>query len=113
VALSLGSLVDAWAIGPELSLVRAPGAEVERLLESLLTRLQVEDLYLHTHPAVVAGVGVIILIIGCCVEGIAGWRYSVLVHSYSSSLWAGLHCEITPAGPFLWAFALYTEKYTI
>src|SRR5215210_3879677 len=26
----------------------------------------------------------VVLVVGCCVEGIAGWRYSVLVHISSS-----------------------------
>jgi hypothetical protein len=26
-------------------------------------------------------VGALVLAAGCCVEGIAGWRYDVLVHS--------------------------------
>src|SRR5215210_3009095 len=28
-----------------------------------------------------------VVVAWCCVEGIAGWRYSVLVHSDSSFLW--------------------------
>jgi hypothetical protein len=30
----------------------------------------------------------VVLILRCCVEGIAGWRYSGLVHSILTFLWA-------------------------
>ena len=43
------------------------------------------------HPAAHAGVGalVLVVVVGCCVEGFAGWRYSVLVH------------RVPPVGPRL------------
>ena len=65
----------------------ATTTEVERVLLRLLARLGVEDELAYRYPAIVAGVGVLVLVVGCCVEGIAGWRYSVLVHSlYSISV---------------------------
>src|SRR5829696_6041007 len=83
-------VVAAWAIGAGLSasFAGAAAAEVERLLENLLSRVGVENRYLHADPAIVAGVGMLVLAFGCCVEGIAGRRYSVLVHSASPFLWA-------------------------
>ena len=61
---------------------RASATEVERVLLRLFARLGVERDLAESYPAVVAGVGVIVLVVGscACVEGIAGWRYSVLVH---------------------------------
>src|SRR5215210_3653593 len=52
------------------------------------------------HDAIVAGVGALQALEGgvvrlygvvmvCCVEGIAGWRYALGVHSASPFLWAG------------------------
>jgi len=43
--------------------IRATATEVERLLENLLSRVGVEDLYLHADPAVVAGVGALVLVV--------------------------------------------------
>ena len=50
--------------------------------------------------AIVAGVEALVLVVGCCVEGIAGWRYSVLVHRVTAFLWAGSRGVRAPAGPF-------------
>jgi hypothetical protein len=44
-------------VGLSASFASAAAAEVERLFNGLLARLGVDDLYLHTHPAIVAGVG--------------------------------------------------------
>src|SRR5215208_5273688 len=83
---------------PRLSLVRAPGAKVERLLEGLLTRLRVDDLYLHTHPAIVAGVGVLVLAVIMVFSGGRGMRYS---HGRQPPCrLAGSRGASTPAGPF-------------
>jgi len=62
VALSL--MVDAWAIGPGLSAIRATATEVERLLDSLLARLGVEDDLPYRYPTIVAGVRVVLLFSG-------------------------------------------------
>jgi hypothetical protein len=66
-----------------LASLRALAAEVKRLLERLLACIGIDNLYFHADPAVVARVRVI-LVVGCCVEGIAGWRHTALVHSDSS-----------------------------
>jgi hypothetical protein len=50
-------------------------------------------------PAINAAVGSLVAL-GFGVEGIAGWRYSDLVHE-GASLWARLRGAGTPAGPFL------------
>jgi hypothetical protein len=54
----------------------------------LFTGTGVLDKVPDVDDAIVAGVGVI-LVIGCRVEGIAGWRYALDVHSASPFLWAG------------------------
>jgi len=74
-------VVAAWLIRAGLSAIRTKATEVERLLDGLFARVGLQDLYLHADPAVVAGVGALVLVVvGCCVEGVAGWRYSVLAH---------------------------------
>jgi hypothetical protein len=55
----------------------------------LFARLLVEGGVAEVDVPVQARVRVV-LVVGCCVEGIAGRRYSVLVHRGSSFLWAGL-----------------------
>src|SRR5215218_23781 len=81
VAPSLGSLVDAWAIGVGLSasFASATATEVEREFFYLFARLRVDHELAYRYPAIVAGVGVVLVVmVSCCREGIAGWRYSVL-----------------------------------
>jgi hypothetical protein len=63
------------------------------MLLRLLACLGVDHELAYRYPAVVADVWVVL--VWCCGEGIAGWRYSVLVHSASLFLWAG------PPGCFL------------
>jgi hypothetical protein len=51
----------------------------------------VHDKMPDVDGAMGAGVGMLVLVVmvvGRCVEGIAGWRYSVLVHSSLLFLWA-------------------------
>jgi hypothetical protein len=83
VLVALSVMVDAWAIGAGLSasFASAAAAEVSGVLLRLLTRLGVDHDLSERYPAVVAGVRALVLGVGCCVEGIAGWRYSVLIHS--------------------------------
>jgi hypothetical protein len=76
-------------------------AEVGGVLFRLLASLGINRDLAYRYPAVVAGVGVVLAVmVSCCREGIAGWRYDVIVHSFSSSLWAGSRGALTPAGPF-------------
>ena len=50
------------------------------MLLSLLARLRVDDHLPQRDPPVVAGMRVVLVAMWRCVEGIAGWRYSVLAH---------------------------------
>jgi len=61
VALSL--MVDAWAIGTGLSAIRATAAEVKRVLLRLLARLRVDHDLSKRYPAIVAGVGALVLVV--------------------------------------------------
>jgi hypothetical protein len=45
-------------------------------------------------------VRVVLVVVWCCGEGIAAWRYSLLVHSASLFLWAGPREMRTPRGRF-------------
>ena len=85
----LGSVVDpslgSWVgtLGPGLSAsyfasAAAAGQRLEALY--LFARLLIKGGVAEVDVPVQAGVRVI-LVVGCCMEGIAGWRYSVLVHS--------------------------------
>jgi hypothetical protein len=67
VALSL--MVDAWAIGAWLSASFASAAttEVEREFFYLFARLRVEGDLPYRHPAVVAGVRMILILV------LGGW----------------------------------------
>src|SRR5215212_10062348 len=70
-----------------LASLRTLAAEVLRELLRLLARLVVDHELAYRYPAISAGVGALVLVVGCCVEGISDWRYSVLVHR-TSLLWA-------------------------
>src|SRR3954447_15364900 len=60
----------------------APAAKVKRELFRLFAGLRVDHDLPQRHPAAVAGVEALVLVVmGCRREGIAGRRYSVLVHS--------------------------------
>ena len=65
----------------------AAAAKVEREFFYLFARLRVEGDLPYRHPAIVAGVGMALILVlgrwvrGCCVEGIDGWRYPLGVHS--------------------------------
>ncbi len=49
----------------------------------------VDDELAYRYPATIAGVRAVPIVVWCCLEGIAGWRYPLGVHSYTSFLWAG------------------------
>jgi hypothetical protein len=76
--------------------------EVQGVLFGLLARLRVDHDLAYADPAIVAGVGALVLaiVVGCCVEGIASRRYSVLVHR-TRLLWAVLREAATSPGRFL------------
>jgi hypothetical protein len=64
-----------------LAAIRAPatGHGLDDLY--LVAGTGVLDKVTDVDDALEADVGALVLVVGCCVEGIAGWRYSVLVHS--------------------------------
>ena len=70
-------------VGPGLSAIRAATAGQRFDPLDLFACLLVEDGVPEVDVPVQARVRVI-LVVRCCMEGIAGWRYSVLVHSDSS-----------------------------
>src|SRR5215217_2546180 len=80
---ALGSHGVGSRTGLSASFASATATEVERKLLYLLARLGVDHDLAYRYPAIVAGVGafVLVVVVGCSREGIAGWRYSVLVHS--------------------------------
>jgi hypothetical protein len=85
-----------WLIGAGLSAIRAAAAQIKRVLLYLLARLLTGDALADAYPAAIAAAGMLdLVVVWCCGEGIAGWRYSVLVHSASLFLWA------VPPGCFL------------
>jgi hypothetical protein len=72
---------------PGLSAIRAAATGQRLDALDLFTRLLINGGVPKVDVPVQARVRVI-LVVGYCVEGIASWRYSVLVHSYASFLWA-------------------------
>jgi len=72
-------------VGPGLSASFASAATAGQRLDALylFARLLIKGGVAEVDVPVQARVRVI-LVVGCCMEGIAGWRYSVLVHSDSS-----------------------------
>jgi hypothetical protein len=72
-------------VGPGLSASFASAAAAGQRLDALdlFARLPIKGGVGEVDVPVKARVRVV-LVAGCCVEGIAGWRYSVLVHSDSS-----------------------------
>jgi hypothetical protein len=64
---------------PRLSAIRAAATGQRLDALDLFTRLLIEGGVPEVDVPVQARVRVI-LVVGCCVEGIADWRYSVLVH---------------------------------
>ena len=72
-------------VGPGLEASFASAATAGQRLDALylFARLFIEGGVAEVDVAVQARVRVI-LVVGYCVEGIAGWRYSVLVHISSS-----------------------------
>ena len=63
-----------------LAITTAPAAQIQRELFYLFASLRVRDHLAYRHPTAVAAGALVMIMIGCCMEGIAGWRYSVLVH---------------------------------
>ncbi len=73
--------------GATLSAIRATAAGDSLEGLQLLAGLRIFDHVADVDDGVVTGVGAFVSVVaGCCVEGIAGWRYSVLVHSLSPFL---------------------------
>ena len=70
-------------VGPGLSAIRAAAARQRLDPLDFFARLLINGCVAEVDVPVQARVRVI-LVIGCCVEGIADWRYSVLVHISSS-----------------------------
>ncbi len=83
-----------------LATLLAALAEVKRALLRLFAGLVVDELA-DGDPAAVADVRVVLVVAWCCLEGIAGWRYSVLVHS-ASLCGPCLRGVSSPAGAFLY-----------
>src|SRR5215210_4463048 len=81
-------VVAAWVIGPGLSAIRAAAARQRLDPLDLFARLLIDGAVAEVDVPVQAGVRVI-LVVGRCVEGIAGWRYPLGVHSSSLGMWAG------------------------
>src|SRR5829696_458255 len=86
----------------KLSAIRAAAARHHFQTLDFLAHGFVEDGVGQEDKPVRAGVGALVLVavVGCCVEGIAGWRYALGVHEVpprgpGPGEWA------TPAGPFL------------
>jgi hypothetical protein len=69
--VGLSPAVAAWAIGAVLLGVCAAAAEIQGELLRLLASLGVDDRLAYRHPALKAGVGAFVLVVECCVEGIA------------------------------------------
>jgi hypothetical protein len=96
-----------------LASLRALAAKVERELFYLFARLRVEGDLPYRHPAVVAGVVGMVLIVVAGVMGMvlilvlgSGWvrvRCGRVIHVNSSDLLAGLRGILggLPAGPFI------------
>ena len=85
-------VVAAWLIGVGLSAIRAAAAWHAHVLDYLAVEVVLGlDNAAKVYPAVHAGVGALVLVVvGCCVEGIASWRYPLDVHSCLLKwLWAG------------------------
>src|SRR5215203_3332434 len=77
--------------GLGLSAIRATAARDGLYDLDLVAGTGVLDKVPDVHGALVASVGALVLVVGCCVEGIAGWRYPGGVHSCLLKwLWAGL-----------------------
>ena len=72
-------------VGPGLEASFASAATAGQRLDALylFARLLIKGGVGEVDVPVQARVGVV-LVVGYCVEGIAGWRYSVLVHISSS-----------------------------
>ena len=83
-------MVAAWLIGAGLSLIHATAAGNAHVLDYLAVEVVLRlDHMADVDPAVDAGVGALVLVVGRYGERIAGWRYSVLVH------------RVPPVGPGL------------
>src|SRR5829696_2881700 len=76
-------MVGAWAIRAGLLGVRAAAAGQRFDPLDLFAGFLVNDGVSEVDVPVQARVRVV-LVVGCCVEGIAGWGYSLLVHISSS-----------------------------
>src|SRR5215213_6425779 len=83
---------------------RRTAAAARHALRVYLDQLSVLILALvaQEHPSVVAEVGCLLSVGAprCCVEGIASWRYSVLVHSEPPSSVGRVRGCARAAGPF-------------
>ncbi len=72
------------------------------MLLRLLAGLLIDDELADGDPPTIAGVRVVQILaaVWCCGEGIAGWRYSVLVHSALSFSVGRVPGDAVSAGPF-------------
>ena len=71
--------MECYPLSYELGLIRASAARQRLDPLYVFARLLINGCIPEVDVPVQARVRVV-LVVGCCVEGIAGWRYSVLVH---------------------------------
>src|SRR5215207_5883324 len=72
--------IGPMGVGPWLSAIRAAATGQRLDALALFTRLLINGGVPEVDVPVQARMRMV-LFLGCCVEGIAGWRYSGLVHS--------------------------------
>ena len=106
-------VVAAWLIGVGLSAIRATAARNGLEDLGLFAGTGVLDKMADVDDALEAGVGAFVLVVGGRVEGIAGWRYPLDVHSVTAFLWAGLRgiSRQTPLRGHLYVTGLSSHLY--
>src|SRR5829696_8436412 len=108
------ALLSADCTGPGLSAIRAAAAKVERVLFRLLARFGIDHDLSKRCPAIVAGVGALVLM----VMVLGGWvrmrcaRLCGVHSSVPTFLWAGLRGVQPPAGPSLVCMSYILLQFT-
>jgi hypothetical protein len=100
VARALNSWVQTSALRGFASFATAAAGD---RLEDLYLIAVLFDQVADVSDALMAGVRVVlVVVVGCCREGIASGRYPYLVHSFSPFLWAGPgECGKHSPGPMI------------
>ena len=104
----LGSLVDAWAIGARLSLIRAAAARKRLYALYLVPDSLIEDGVGEEHETVRAGVRVVLLF-----GRWARWWCARLLHANLLSRLAGPRELVTPRGRFHYSYSMSPARLLV